>query len=68
MERLALRSKVKDEKHLEIYEIPGIEGRYWNENISSRLHDPLDYAKTLQLRFYVGNQYLPERRKTYTSQ
>ena len=32
-ERLALRTKVKEEKHLKI---KGDEGRYWNENISAR--------------------------------
>ena len=31
------------------------------------LHGPLDYAKTLEPRFRVGDLDLPERRKRYTS-
>ena len=31
------------------------------------LHGPMDYAKTLKLRFRVGDLGLPERRKRYTS-
>ena len=31
------------------------------------LHDPLDAAKNLKLRFRVGDLDLPERRKRYTS-
>ena len=31
------------------------------------LHGPLDYAKTLKLRFRVGGLDLPERRKRYTN-
>ena len=31
------------------------------------LHGPMDFAKTLKLRFRVGNLDLPERRKRYTS-
>ena len=31
------------------------------------LHGPMDYAKTLKLRFRVGDLDLPERRKKYTS-
>ena len=30
------------------------------------LHGPLDYAKTLKLRFRVGSLDLPERRNKYT--
>ena len=30
------------------------------------LHDPMDFAKTLKLRFRVGDLDLPERRKRYT--
>ena len=29
------------------------------------LHGPIDYAKTLKLRFRVGDLDLPERRKRY---
>ena len=31
------------------------------------LHGAMDFAKTLKLRFRVGNLDLPERRKRYTS-
>ena len=31
------------------------------------MHGPMDYAKTLKLRFRVGDLDLPERRKRYTS-
>ena len=31
------------------------------------LHGPMDYAKTLNLRFRVGDLDLPERRKRYAS-
>ena len=31
------------------------------------LHGPMDYAKTLKLRFRVGDLDLPERRKRYAS-
>ena len=31
------------------------------------LHGPMDYAKTLKLRFRVGDLNLPERRKRYAS-
>ena len=61
-ERLALRNKVESEKHLEIY------GRL-REGIGMKtyLHGPMDFAKTLKLRFRVGDLDLPERRKRYTS-
>ena len=29
------------------------------------LHGPMDYAKTLKLRFRLGDPDLPERRKRY---
>ena len=31
------------------------------------LHSPMDYAKTLKLRFRVGDLDLPERRQRYTT-
>ena len=31
------------------------------------LHGPMDFAKTPKPRFRVGDLYLPERRKRYTS-
>ena len=34
-ERQTLRTKVKEEKYSEI-DIRGVEGRYWNENVSAR--------------------------------
>ena len=60
-ERLAL-GKVKEEDHLEIY------GRLREEiGLKTYLHGPMDYAKTLKLRFRVGDLDLPERRKRYIS-
>ena len=41
-----------------------IEGRDINETY---LHVPMDFAKTLKLRFRVGDLDLPGRRKRYTS-
>ena len=59
-ERLALRNKVKEEKHLQIY-------RRLREDIEMKtsLHGPMEHAKKLKLRFRVGDLDLPERRKRY---
>ena len=35
--------------------------------MKTRLHGPMDFAKSLKLRFRVGDLDLPERRKRYTS-
>ena len=43
-ERLELRSKAKEEKHLR--DIPGIEGRYWNESASARPDGLREKAET----------------------
>ena len=61
-ERLTLRNKVKEEEHSEIY--GGL-----TDSIGQRtyLHGPIDYSKTLKLRFRVGDLDVPERRKGYTS-
>ena len=58
-ESQALRNKVKEEKHFEIY-------RGLREDIGMKtyLHGPMDYAKKLKLRFRVGDLDLPERRYT----
>ena len=56
-ERLALRSRVKEEEHLEIYG-----GLREEMGMKTYLHGPMDYAKTLKLRFRVGDLDLPERR------
>ena len=62
-ERLALRNKVKKERHLaEIYG-----GLRENTGIKTFLHGPMDYAKKLSLRLRIGDLDLPERRKRYTS-
>ena len=61
-ERIALQTKVKSEKHLR--DIRGVEGR--SRNGKKYLHGPTDFAKTLKLRFLVGDLDLPERRKRYT--
>ena len=55
--RLALRNKVKEEEHLEIY--GGLRGEVGMELY---LHGPMDYVKTLKLRFRVGDLDLPQRR------
>ena len=58
---LASRNKVKSEKHLEM------DGDSAREGIGMKtyLHGPMDFAKTLKLRFRVGDLDLPERRKRY---
>ena len=61
-ERLALRNKVKEEKHLEIYG-----GLRETIGMKTCLHGPMDYAKTLKLQFRLGGPDLPERRKRYAS-
>ena len=43
-ERLALRNKVKEEKHLR--DIPGVERRYWNENVAARPNGLREKAET----------------------
>ena len=61
-ERQALRNKVKEETHLEIY------GGLREDNLTKTyLHGPMDYAKKLKLPFRVADLDLPERRKRYTS-
>ena len=60
-ERLALRNKVEPEKHLKVY------GGLREVGMKAYLHGPMDFAKTLKLRFRVGDLDLPERRKRYTS-
>ena len=61
-ERLALRNKVKEAEHLEIYW-----GLREEIGMKTYLHGPMDYAKTLKRRFRVGDLDLPEGRKRYTS-
>ena len=56
-ERLALGHKVKEEEHLEIYG-----GLREDIGVKTYLHGPMDYAKTLKLRFRVRG--LPGRTKT----
>ena len=57
-ERLALRNKLKEDGHLEIY------GGSREIGMKSYLHDPMDYAKTLKLRSCGGPG--PARKKRYT--
>ena len=54
---------VKGEKHLEMYG-----GLREDIGMKTYLRCPMDYAKKLKLRFRVGDQDLPERRKRYTNQ
>ena len=58
MKKLALRNKLKEEKHLEIYG-----GLREDIGMKKYLHGPMDHAKKLKLRFRVGDLDLPERRK-----
>ena len=55
-EMLALGNKVESEKHLEIYG-----GLTEGIGMKTYLHDPMDFPKTLKLRFLVGDLDLPER-------
>ena len=55
-ERLALQNKVESEKHLEIY--GGLRER---TGMETYVNGPMDFAKTLKLRFRVGDLDLPER-------
>ena len=60
-ERLALRNKVNEEKHLKMC------GELREDLTMKRyLHGPMDYGKRLKLRFGVRNLDLPEGRKRYT--
>ena len=51
---------MKGEEHLEIYG-----GLREEIGMKTYLHGPMDYAKTLKLRFRVGDLDVPERRKRY---
>ena len=53
---------MKEEDHFR--DLRGVKRRDGNETY---LHGPMDYAKTLKLRFRAGGLNLPERRKRYTS-
>ena len=59
---MALRNKVKEEEHLEIFV-----GSREEVAMNMYLHGPMDYAKTLKLRLRVGDLDLPERRKRLIS-
>ena len=61
-ERLALRNKVKEKEHLEIYW-----GLREEIRMNTYLHGPMDYAKTLKLRFRVGDLDLPESTASFCS-
>ena len=56
----ALRNKVKEDEHLDIYG-----GLREEIGMKTYLHGPVDYAKTVKLWFRVGDLDLPERRKRY---
>ena len=56
---LALRNKAKRRNTLEMYG-----GLREEIGMKTCLHGPMDYAKTLKLRFVVGGLDLPERRGT----
>ena len=62
MEKETLRNKVKEKKHLDIYE-----GLREDIEMKTCLHGPTDYAEKLKLLFRVGDLDLPERTKRYTS-
>ena len=54
-------NKVKSEKHLEMNRVFLSEGT----GMKTYLLGPTGFAKTLELRFRVGDLDLPERRKRY---
>ena len=60
-ERQALRSKVNEGKHLDIYG-----GLREDIEMKTHLHGPMDYARKLELRYRVGGLDLPERRNRCT--
>ena len=62
-EKGALRCKVDKEEYLKIY--GGLKEGI--EMMEACLHGPMDAAKNLKLRFWVGNLDLPEMRKRCTS-
>ena len=57
-----LRNKAKSEKHSELYG-----GLSEGTGMKTYLHGPMNFAKTLKLRFRVGDLDPPERRKRHTS-
>ena len=57
-EKGALRCKVEKDEHLKIYG-----GLKEGIGMEAYLHGPLDAAKSVKLRFRVGDLDLPERRK-----
>ena len=59
---MALRNKVKSEKHLEIYG-----GLSKGIGMKTYSHGPMDFVKRTKMRFRVGDLNLPQRRKMYTS-
>ena len=59
-ERLAPKNKVKSEQHLEIYRRSSQE-----IGMETYLHGLMNFAKTLKLRFRVGDLDLPETIKRY---
>ena len=53
--KLALRNKMEEEEHSR-----DARGLREEIGIKTYIHGPMDYAKTLRLRFRVGNLDLPE--------
>ena len=60
-ERLALRNKGGSENHLDLYG-----GLREGIGMKTSVYGPMDYAKTLKLRFREGDLDRPERGKRYT--
>ena len=60
-ERLALRNKVKEEKHFR--DMRGVEGRCWSENVAARPNGLREIAETAISCTGLG----PTRKKRYTS-
>ena len=58
----ALRLKVDQEEYLKMYG-----GLREGIGMKAYLHGPMEAAKNLKLRFWMGDLDLPERRKRYTS-
>ena len=61
-ENIAQRNKAKEAEHFEMFG-----GLREEMGMKTYLHGPMDYAKTLKLRFRVGDLDLPERRMRYAN-
>ena len=64
-ERIERRARLAFKKNVKGEELFEISGRLREETgMKPYLYGPMDYSKTLRLRFHVGDLDLPERRYT----